>query len=213
MEQTAKRLEESGVLFGAGRVKARDEDRFWVETEWGRHKAQKAFGCLLEPEVQDKVLVALVRMGEAYILSVLKREDPHASVVFQGDARIVTQGGDLGLSAARVRILGREIKLSSLLLGLSAGRARAELGELAVSGRTLRGRFETVHLAARTLHSFVDRAVERLGRSYRFVEGLDQTVAGRLTCLVKDALLMKGRRSSLLADKKIKIDADKIHLG
>ena len=63
------------------------------------------------------------------------------------------------------------------------------------------------------LHSLVDRSVERVRNAFRTVEKLYQVKAGRMRTVVEDSYSVRGGHASLKADKDVRIDGAKIHLG
>ena len=58
-----------------------------------------------------------------------------------------------------------------------------------------------------------DSFVEHIGNAFRYVRELQQTKAGRLRSLVKGAIQLKGGRMTMLAQKDVHIDGERINLG
>ncbi|MEW6265985.1 MAG: DUF3540 domain-containing protein [Thermodesulfobacteriota bacterium] len=197
------------------RIKAKDESFYWLESPLGLLKARKAFACLIEPRVTDQVLAVLAPSGQAYVLTILEREgeDRSSSLVFEDNVALSLQKGELKITTPRLNLLSGFSSLFSNALEVKADRGRAVILDLDFWSRSLKARFESVSLLTRNLFSTAERVFQKMKNCYREVEDLDQTRAGRLACLIRDTLLLKGRRSTLLAEKKVKIDAEKIHLG
>lgn len=84
MTNVAKKLTPSGAFLESGFVAARTAGGFAVRTPFGQVTAERATSCLLEPEIDDRVLVAQVD-DAAYVLAVLSRDSVDARVVVPGD--------------------------------------------------------------------------------------------------------------------------------
>src|SRR5690625_425841 len=62
-------------------------------------EARRAFGCLVQPEVGDVVLVDDDPSGVSYVLSVLERPEPRsATLSVPGDMHLVAPTGALSIS-------------------------------------------------------------------------------------------------------------------
>jgi len=204
---------EKNELFD-GRVKIKDDNFFWVETSRGLHKAKKSVSCLIEPLIFDEVLLLSNRNGKTYILSVLERErDVQSDIIFEGDVSVKVKNGDLGFVAQKLDLKGNNIDLVSKDLDIRSLRGKASIRDFTFLGRVFRGNIDAVKIISKTMSSITERLTQKARQSYRWIEGLEQTEAGRLRFSAKDSLFMKGKRSSLIAEKKVKIDGEKIHLG
>jgi len=214
MERLARNMEnEKNELFD-GRVKIKDDNFFWVETSRGLHKAKKSVSCLIEPLIFDEVLLLSNRNGKTYILSVLERErDVQSDIIFEGDVSVKVKNGDLGFVAQKLDLKGNNIDLVSKDLDIRSLRGKASIRDFTFLGRVFRGNIDAVKIISKTMSSITERLTQKARQSYRWIEGLEQTEAGRLRFSAKDSLFMKGKRSSLIAEKKVKIDGEKIHLG
>jgi hypothetical protein len=214
MERLARNMEnEKNELFD-GRVKIKDDNFFWVETSRGLHKAKKSVSCLIEPLIFDEVLLLSNRNGKTYILSVLERErDVQSDIIFEGDVSVKVKNGDLGFVAQKLDLKGNNIDLVSKDLDIRSLRGKASIRDFTFLGRVFRGNINAVKIISKTMSSITERLTQKARQSYRWIEGLEQVKAGRIKYFAEDSLFMKGKRSSLIAEKKVKIDGEKIHLG
>ena len=71
-------LVENGLV--SGTVQACEGDALLVRGKTGLIRAERAEGCLLAPGPGDRVLVALLDSGEAWVLSVLRRRGGEAAL-------------------------------------------------------------------------------------------------------------------------------------
>jgi hypothetical protein len=202
MERLARNMESENLDLSDGRVKMKDDNFFWVETSRGLHKAKKSVSCLIEPLISDEVLLLSNRNGKSYILSVLERE-----------RSIKVKNGDLDFVAQKLDLKGDDIALASEGLDIRSLRGKASIHDFTFLGRVFRGNINAVKIISQTMSSITERLIQKARHSYRWVEGLEQVKAGRIKYFAENSLFMKSKRSSLLAEKKVKIDAEKIHLG
>lgn len=191
-----------------GRVGRRLDDIFEVETPLGLIRARQAAGCLLTPEIGDKVLTAAEGLSDGYILNILERPaDREAVLEFAHGVRVTAPRGSVRLAA------GHEVSIDTHNLAFNAVRGEATVLDFRWTGRTFSAGLEKAKIVLDTLETSLDVSVQNIRRSYRYIAELEQACLGRLRYLVDGALFMKGRRSSVVADEKVKIDADSIELG
>ena len=214
MEKAMRTFECEQHNLTRGRVKVKEDSFYWVETPRGLYRAGKAVSCLIEPCIHDMVLLSLSSTDGSYILSVLGRNSNHnPEIVLDEGLSIKVNKGTLDLSAETVNLAGSHITMASKELDLHSSRAKAFIADVSVVGRTFQAHMEAVKIVANTVSNIADRIIQRARQSYRLIEDLDQIKAGRISSIAQGVPFMKGKRSSLMAEKKVKIDGEKIHLG
>jgi len=214
MEKAIRRVECERHDLIRGQVKIKEDRFYWVETSRGLSRAGKAVSCLIEPCIHDTVLLSLNDTEGSYILSVLERRSDHdAEIILDDGFSITVKKGNLDFNAQTMNLRGSNIALQSNNLELHALRAKAFIADFSFLGRTFRAHMEAVKIVAHTVSSVADRIIQRARQSYRLIEDLDQVKAGRISSIARGVLFMKGKRSSLMAENKVKIDGEKIHLG
>jgi hypothetical protein len=214
MERLACNIESENCDLIDGRVKIKDDKFFWVETGRGLYKAKKSVSCLIEPRVSDDVLLSSNHNGRVYILSVLEREsDGPSDIIFDNSVSLKIRNGTLDCGAEKLNVTGHDIALTSAGLAIQSIKGRVSIHDFTFLGRALRGNVDAIKIVSKTISSITERLIQKARESHRWIEGLDQTSVGRLRYLAKESLFMKGKRSSLMAENKVKIDGEKIHLG
>lgn len=185
-------------------------DGFLVQTEDGLLRARRAAGCLLDPQVMDKVLVSLDDAGCCYILNVLEREeDLHnpARLSFPGDVALVAPEGS-------IRVAAREgLDFSGRRIGINAEQAEARIGVFSMIGRLWHAQIERVRTVGHTLDSIFHRLVSRLNSSYRYIEDHDEVQAASMRMLVDGTMTIQTVNTVHTAEEHVKIDAEQIHLA
>ena len=192
-------------------------DTFYsVETESGLYRVRRAVSCVVQPELNDLVLVSLSSLGGGYILAVLEREQgAKATLSFDADVDIKTDEGSLSIASKQGIDLAspEEINLVSSSLGISSSKGEINIGRLSFLGNFFEGSLETVKLLARTFDSITDRFFRRTKRSYRFVEDTDQVKTGSLNYIADKSLMLRGTFSQMTAKEDVHIDGERINIG
>lgn len=191
-------------------------DGITVQTELSCCEASVAPSCLLTPVVGDKVLLVGDTQGDDYVLAVLERAvGQTATLQFPGNTEIIAASGTLTLSSRDVLALASTLELS---LTATTLRAVAISGDVVVEnmsfvGGAWRSCIDSVKSVGRTFDSVLERCHQRVARSYRQVEEIDQVKAGQIDYQADTSLQLHGKYALLTADELVKIDAEQIHLG
>jgi hypothetical protein len=215
MEAVTHLVRPTAVEHTTGRVVRLEPRALIVRTGLGELRARRAVSCLLEPELDDLVLLASMNTGESYVLAVLEREgDQPSRLRFEHDVDLRTSG-QLAFSAEKGLRLSTNGALG--LIGRSL-EAVAREGTLLV--RSLSMKSESVHAETgklKLLAAAVDSAVERLtasfGNVYRRVEGLEQLRAGQVHVRVDGNLDLRGQNALVTAERLVKVNAEQVHMG
>lgn len=206
----SKATQEYGKVVG-------QEDKFYsVETDSGLYRVMRAISCVVQPEVNDLVLVSLSSLGGDFILAVLEREPgAKATLSFDSDVDIRTSEGSLSIASKRGIDLAspESINLVSSRLGISSSQGEININRLTFLGSFFEGSLETVKLLARTFDAITERFFRRTKRSYRFIEDTDQVKTGSLNYVADKSLILRGTFSQMTAKEDVHIDAERINIG
>lgn len=216
MNAAALTLDESQVIQEIGDVVAAGSGSLRVATAKGAYEARRAFSCLVEPIVGDRVIVATSSAGEAFVLAVLEREsDAPATLKVDGDLDVQVPAGRLKIvasegmdlvSRAAMRLVGKDLELHARR-GKAFFDSVALLGDAAdVSIQRLKGVYGLVDNVA-------ERVSQKLKRSYRFIEEMDVTRAKQVDLRAEDNVHLRGKNTLMSAEVLVKMDAEQIHLG
>ncbi|HTN67414.1 MAG TPA: DUF3540 domain-containing protein [Burkholderiaceae bacterium] len=180
-------------------------------------RALRAESCLVDPECGDTVLLcnSAAMGGHAYILAVLVRaETANASLSLPGGVALRTSHGKLHVDAERVELAARDsLSLQAPKINMAGLSADMTFHRLSASAQEVQGRFGMVSTVAQSITSTVERLVQKTRDSFRWIENLDETRAGRVRLQVQERYHLKAKHASVLADGQVKIDGDKIDLG
>ncbi len=180
------------------------------------HRARRAAGCLVEPAPGDRVLVATIEDGSAFVLSVLERAG-------QGPT-VLSAPGDLSLRAAtgKVDVVARdgvdivspgEVSVVSAGVAIQAEEGRLSIGALTVIGQRLVAEIPAVQAALQTVDTVIERLSQKIQRSYRRVEELDRLQAKQVRYQVEKTMHLSAETTLVTATDVVKLDGEHVHIG
>jgi hypothetical protein len=202
-------FQQYGIVAEAG-------DDFVVHTDAAVYRARKAASCLLEPLVGDKVLLVTDMEDGDYVLAVLERDAGQLSTLrLPGDAQIKLASGRLTVSARDGIGMesAREIAMQSASLKVEALKGDVTVHDLSLVGDAWRSCVDRVKSVGRTFDSILERCHQRVSRSYRVVDELDQVKAGQIDYQAETTLQMHAKYNLMTADELVKLDGGQIHIG
>jgi hypothetical protein len=187
-----------------------------VLTDMTVFETGRAASCLLEPMVGDKVLLVTDTEGGGYVLAVLERISEGAAILnFPGDTEIRTHTGHLKISARDG--IGMQtpgaLTMQAATLKLDALQGDITVQNLSLVGDAWRSCINRVKTVGRTFDSILERCHQRVSRSYRVVDEMDQVKAGQIDYNAETTLQLHAKYALVTAQELVKVDADQIHLG
>ncbi|HTJ83273.1 MAG TPA: DUF3540 domain-containing protein [Polyangiaceae bacterium] len=214
-EATMRETEDAAFSIEDGAVLLTDGSTSVVRMRCGDVRARRAESCLVEPAPKDRVLVA--RSGdEAFVLAVLSRDKPGAvRIAADAPIEIVSKKGDVSLVAGGdVSILaGKSTSVTAPDLVVNASRGRARVDDLGFVGKIATVGVSMLKTVADAAEHTAGRLVERLGRSYRFVEETEHVRARDIDMRTEHNLQLRGEHTVVVARKVVKVDGTQIHMG
>ena len=211
--QSRQPLEQESMT---GQVVGVQLESYLIQFEHCVLSAKKAFSCTLQPVVGDKVICMQDEAGEPYILAILHRansekarhdfgENTHLKINdlhFDVDA----QGRNLISSEEEILLQLGGFKLSSL-------KGQAFIGEMTLSGAKFTAHFKRAERISGVLEEVADTVNSRFKNSFKWVEGVDQTVAKSVIGHVKELMSWRSKQALITSEKDMRIDGERIHMG
>ena len=216
MDNLARKQGYSEATQEYGTVVGQEDTCYSVKTDSDLYHVKRAVSCVVQPEVNDLVLVSLSSLGGGYILAVLERaEGAKATLSFDSDVDIRTSGGSLSIASKQGIDLAsaEDINLIASRLGIASSEGEINISRLTFLGSAFEGSLETVKLLARTFEAISDRFFRRTKRSYRFIEDTDQVKTGSLNYVADKSLMLRGTFSQMTAKEDVHIDGERINIG
>jgi hypothetical protein len=191
-------------------------DKFVVHTDAAVYRAGRAASCLLEPAAGDKVLLVTDTEGGDYVLAVLERADGrNATLSIPGDMEIRMSSGRLKVSSRDgigLQTPG-DIAMQGSRLQVDALKGDVTIQDLSLVGEAWRSCVDRVKTVGKTFDSILERCHQRVSRSYRVVDELDQVKAKQIDYHAETSLQLHAKYALMTADELVKVDAEQIHLG
>jgi hypothetical protein len=216
LELELERWEQGGLVQQVGTVVRAEGVAVRVRTETGEYGARRAVSCLVQPELDDEVLVACRASGACYVLAVLERE-PGAATTLQveGDLQVQVPAGSFGVAAQEgVSVVSaKDTTLVSGRIDVRAVEGSVALERLTYWGRVIRSEVEKIKLLAGSFDSVLERWSQKVKRAYRNVEQLDQLRAQSIDYRADKTMSLHAGNALVTAEELVKIDGEQIHLG
>lgn len=197
-----------------------EKDGFWTLRLGGAHyEAKRAKSCLVAPNPNDEVLVAFGRGNECFILAVLESRDDETNSVtalrLDGDLQIHLATGKFELKAARGANIaaGTELSLAAQSLSVRALQGTVFVDKLEHLGSRFKAEVEAMRVVGTVCDSFFERVSQRVQRSYRTVEDIDQLKANKIDYAAESTLALRSRHTVMQAEEICKVNAGQVQLG
>lgn len=217
-ENLAYRIEKNTNIpdpFFQVRITGIVNDWYLFDQQVGSSRAKVSASCLLTPEVGDEVLVFVGKTNH-YIMSVLERANSHQSVeiMFPAGARFNCLAGPLDVKAGAINLNASEtVELSTELLSVKSSGTELRASRLDAWIGKIDAKAFSIELAANQISTVFGRLITRAKQSFRWIEGIDETRAGRVRIASADRIQMSSKHTSIRAEGYVKIDGKKIDLG
>jgi hypothetical protein len=215
MSNLARKLDELDVFQAMGRVVRKDQGKLVVRTHRGDLFAKRAVGCLVEPREDDFVLVAGEPSGACYVLSVLEREGDGVTIACEGDLDIKLQSGRFQVASQEGidLVTAKEVSVAAGGVSVHAGTGKVVVDTLSYLGSVVRAELEKIKIQSGTLDAVLDRFSQRVKRSYRNVEEIDQLKAKNIDYEAKQTMALRSENAVISAQELVKMDGEQIHVG
>lgn len=214
MENVARKLEHRAIYQEYAEVISAG-DVLELRAPSGCIVARRAASCLLMPSVGDRVLCVVEERGDAFVLAVLERaDDSRATLVMDGAVTLRTKEklslvGEKGVDivgAETVRIAGKSVDVNSI-------ETRIASHAVELLGDVVKADLGKVKYVAKSIDGLIDRVTNRVKRSFRTVEEIDQVKARHLDYSAEHVAHFRGETTVVTAKDLVKVNGEQIHVG
>jgi len=205
----------SGSTIDTARVVRVDDGEFLLLTpDTLALRGKKAAGCLLEPELNDTVLIVRNTPEGVFILTVLERGGGVSRIILNGDTTLCATGGSLRLSGDTIELTAeKSATLDAPDMKLQGVRGDASFLNFSLTASVAEAKAGKLSLVASSIDTVAERITQRVRDCFRWVSRMDQTKAGQVSISAENRFDVKADAAALIADGDVKIDGDKIRLG
>lgn len=214
MESVARKLE-AEITEEVGTVVSVRGPHYEVRSTSGTFTARRAASCLVEPTLGDSVLLAAVDGGSCYVLCVLDGHGGATRIAFDGDTELRVRAGALAIGArdgVHIATPG-DVSIVGGRFSLAAVDGNVVFRSLAYLGRVARCELDKVKSVVGSLEVIAERSMQKVQRSYRIVDEVDQLRAGDIDHAAEETMTLRARNTVITAEQLLKIDAEQIHIG
>lgn len=197
-------------------ISGQTEQWFFLQTSQGELRARCAVSCLIAPEIGDTVLLSVSEDPmSSYILSILLRpEADHSVLNIPGGATFKTAQGQLVIQATAISMKSQQsLNLDTATLTVQAQEAEVRLSRLLSWIEQAETLVSTIKLVAKNITTTVERRILKAKESFKWIEQVDETRAGRVRMDIEGRFQMQSRHTSIKSEGLVAIDGKKINLG
>lgn len=179
-------------------------------------QVRRAASCLIQPQIGDTVLLCAAEQGHlGFVLAVLVQVNPNqGQVQLPGGASIEASQGDMKLKCNSLTLQGTQsMNLQSPTLKVGATHAEVQI-------KHGKGWFQSFDIealrlstTAKSITTVAKRVMQRFEESFRWVDQVDQTHAGRVRTKVDGHFHVQSRHTTMRSEGHVRIDGEKIDLG
>lgn len=217
MKSTVKQLKrENHSIQIDGHVLECSENGIRIDTVHGEFSASRAFSCLVEPVVGDRVLAAGDPQEVLFIIAVLERREPSATrLTVHGDLTLGLPEGRFSIAAAHGvdLVTARDMTVTTSELTVRSPKGSIFFEHLTYMGLRFLAEIEGIKLLGGLFDTVMERISQRVKRSYRTVEESDHVRSGQIDYRAEKNMSLRGQNALVTARELVKIDGDQIHLG
>lgn len=201
------------VVQELARVEATLPDGYLVRGSGVPIAARRAASCLLAPEVGDRVLIAVSELGEAFVLAVLEQSSEVTRLTVSGDLELRARSVSIAADEA-VRIgSGDELQITAPKLALRTLEGTIFAEALTFLGKTVSTEVDRVKINARAIDSVLERWSQRVKRSFRVIEEVDQVRSGAIDYAAQGNAHLRAENTVVTAEKLVKLNGEQVHIG
>jgi len=210
---------EAGVLLAQGTVLEIRDDGYAVACREDILLCMRSAGCLIDPAIEDKVLVSLenIENGSSYVLTVLERarKETPVSLTLHENAVLIAGPDMIAINGRRSIVLQTKGNVTTTAdrIDMHAREGRWMVRSLSMMGLRMESFWTECQNTASHVKNIFITQIQHLVNSHRHVEGLDETHASNIRLIASETLSGSGRSINHTASDIVKIDGRKIHLG
>lgn len=168
--------------------------------------AQKAFSCLVEPMLNDKVLFSQDQHQQAYVIAILQRDKEDSMHLQLAPNTTLASSEKLTLHSEQIN----QFSVKSLQ---KTNEATLEFQQGLIKGEKLHSHIRHIHNVSDLISTMAKQAIQKFNSYVRKTEFSDQVQAAQMGRKVDGLYTMNSKHTIMVSQKDTKIDGEHIHMG
>jgi hypothetical protein len=188
---------------------------YMVQSKRGVYRAKLAFSCFVAPEVGDKVLVNVTE-SESHVIAIIERfGELDAKLSFPANATLETKAGDISIVShgnINQTAVG-EAKIFANDISMISNETKVQSDKMSLSGNTLSANWQSIQSIADVVTSTANKLIKAVKNSFTTVENVEHKTSKNYVQNVSETTSIRSRNAIVTAEKDMKIDGERIHMG
>ncbi len=190
----------------SGRVVKIQDGLFQLDYEGTKINAQKAFSCLVEPELDDIVLFSQDQHQQAYIIAILQRKEDSAMNIQLAANTSLTSDKNLIFRSEQINHFSQKSLQQTT-------ESTVQFQQGIIKGDTLHSHIRHIHSMSDLISTLAKQAVQKFNTYVRKTDTSDQVQAAQMGRKVDGLYTMNSKHTIMVSQKDTKIDGEHIHMG
>lgn len=197
-----------------GVVKKQDDQAFVVECDGHEWTCRRAASCLLQPQVNDTVLISGPERERVYLIAVIEQaQQSEATVSVPGALNISADSVNINSTAAMQLHGGTALDLNTEQLKLSAKKGQCVVDEMHYVGREVKTTVGMMRVIGKVYESIMDRLSFMSRTSFKITEEVEHMRAGTIDYQAEQSARLHSKYTMVTAKDLVKVDGKQIHMG
>lgn len=197
-----------------GTVKKQDEQEFVVECDGHEWVCRRAASCLLQPQIDDTVLISGPERERVYLIAVIEQAQQNKSTFsVPGELTISAESININSVAGMQLNGGTELGMKSAQLNLSAEKGQCVVDEMQYVGRELKSTVGMMRIIGKVYESIMDRLSFMSRTSFKITEEVEHMRAGTIDYQAEQSARLHSKYTMVTAKDLVKVDGKQIHMG
>ena len=190
----------------SARVTKIQDSHIYVEHNGRSLSTQKAFSCLVEPMINDIVLLSQDQHKQFYVIAILQREESLLMNIQLATNTTLASTENLTLHSEQINLLSKKSLQKT-------AEATFEFQQGLIKGEKLHSHIQHIHSFSDIISTMAKQAIQKFNSYVRKSDISDQVQAAQMSRKVDGLYTMNSKHTILISQKDTKIDGEHIHMG
>ncbi|BCE02865.1 DUF3540 domain-containing protein [Marinicellulosiphila megalodicopiae] len=196
-------------------VKSVSDNCILIDTGEGVINSSKAFSCIVDPQINDIVLVNVVGV-EYYVLAILERPlSQEMTLSFPSDLKMQLPKGQFDLLASKdINLMTAEkTQVFSGSVNMTSSNIDINTGKLKANAKDIDAYTQNTTLSTNSLNVIAKHISQKTDVLVRWVENVETLNIGNLIQKIRKNYTSHSDQAVITAKQDMRIDGERIHMG